>query len=133
MRRWVWYAPLLTISLAFFVMAALQDNYAFGFLLAICGALVPGAAALLLLLIGVQRWRSMGRALGLVQTGTGMYPDLGGRFQGKRLTILRRIDPYARGVRDSTVLRLEGHAEVRLPGTVRDADVVRSVLTPLLE
>ncbi len=132
-RRWTLYVPLLAISLVFFVMAALADNYAIGFLLAICGALVPAAGGGLLIVLKVARWRTMAKGLGLVKKASGMYPDLTGKYHGLRLTVLRRIDPYARGVRDSTVLRLEGHNEVRLPGTVTDAAVVHGVLAPLLE
>ncbi len=123
---------MIVISFALFIAASQADNYARGFLLALAGAMVPLAGAVVMILTKMQRWRRMGFDLGLVLQGSGAYPDFTGRYEGKRLTVLRRIDPYARGAKDSTVLRLEGHGEVRLPGTVGSAETVRSVLEPLL-
>ncbi len=133
MRRWTFYAPLIVISLACFITASQAENYAQGFVWALAGALVPIFGALYLIVKRLIAWRSMGQDLGLIIQGDGAYPDMAGLYRGKRLLILRRIDPYARGARDSTVLRVEGHPEIRLPGTVARATTVEGVLAPLFD
>ncbi len=134
MRARVLMVPVLSISLLFFVVAAFlarSDDQALAW--AAGGVMVPIVAIVLLQLAHMLRWRGMGKRLGLVPQGNGAYPDLAGPYKGRRLVIMRRSDPTGMGPRLSTIVRLEGVQELRLPGVIADPATVRSVLKPFLE
>lgn len=134
MRARMLLVPVLGISLLFFVAAAFLAPTADDALaLAVGGVMVPLIAIIILQISNMVRWRSMGRRLGLVAHGGGAYPDLVGPYRGRRLIVMRRSDTTGMGPRLSTVVRLEGVQELRLPGLIANDDTVRGVLEPFVD
>lgn len=133
MRRWLAWLPVLAISIAFWIAAAFADNDAQALFLLVIGASVPAFGIVVLTMMRMARWRSMATELGLVVSAGGAYPDLIGRYQGKRLSVTRRQNPYGNGPRVMTVVRLEGMPEIRMPGIITRASTVTGILAPLLE
>ncbi len=129
--RWPTLALAGAISVVFFIMAATAPTDDAAMLWAFGGAMVPSVFFAIEALLRMMKWRAMGRQLGLVQVPGGAYPDLHGRYKGRRLHISRRPNPLGRP-RQMTRVAFEGNPDMRLPGIVASADAVRHLLMPLL-
>ncbi len=125
--------PVLGLSLICFLLATTAGSDDAAMAWAILGAIVPIIGIGVVHASNLLRWRRMGAALGLVANGGGAYPDMSGPYRGRRLVIMRRRDNTGLGPRLSTIVRLEGVQELRLPGFVADAGVVKGILKPFVD
>jgi hypothetical protein len=131
MVKWLHVIPAGIVSLTFFVGAGIANDGDTALFLAFIGSMVPVVAMSFVAIGRMLRWRNMGKELGLVALPGGAYPEMRGRFHGRRLLICRRANPFGgRGL--VSLVSLEGAPDVRLPGLLQSAQEVRQALLPLL-